>query len=123
LNAARTVAVTTLVELQDHYRDWLDNVTASIESSRLAEKLQVFVELDLELRAVEPPRRLSWLLHGSPDGVSCDTARDGDDHTLTPGAIQGPVSRRRKPPEQRTRRYAVSFSRPTFAGPMDAASP
>ena len=50
-------AVTTLVELQDQYRDWLDNLPASLESSRLAEKLQAIVELDLEeLQAVDPPR-------------------------------------------------------------------
>jgi hypothetical protein len=50
-------AVTTLVELQDQYRDWLDNLPASLESSRLAEKLQAIAELDLEeLQAVDPPR-------------------------------------------------------------------
>jgi hypothetical protein len=52
-----TAAVTTLVELQDQYRDWLDNLPASLESSRLAEKLQAIVELDLEeLQALDPPR-------------------------------------------------------------------
>ena len=51
------VAVSTLVELQGQYRDWLDNLPASLESSRLAEKLQAMVELDLEeLQAVDPPR-------------------------------------------------------------------
>jgi hypothetical protein len=50
-------AVTTLVELQDQYRDWFDNLPPSFESSRLAEKLQAIVELDLEeLQAVDPPR-------------------------------------------------------------------
>jgi hypothetical protein len=50
-------AVTTLVELQDQYRDWLYNLPASLENSRLAEKLQAIVELDLEeLQAVDPPR-------------------------------------------------------------------
>jgi hypothetical protein len=50
-------AVTTLVELQDQYRDWLDNLPGSLESSRLADKLQAIVELDLEeLQAVDPPR-------------------------------------------------------------------
>ena len=56
-------AVTTLVELPDQYRDWLDNLPASLESSRLAEKLQAILgssprtELDLEeLQAVDPPR-------------------------------------------------------------------
>jgi hypothetical protein len=50
-------AVTTLVQLQDQYRHWLDNLPASLESSRLAEKLQAIAELDLEeLQAVDPPR-------------------------------------------------------------------
>ena len=50
-------AVTTLVELQDQYRDWLDNLPASLESSRLSEKLQAIVERDLEeWQAVDPPR-------------------------------------------------------------------
>lgn len=50
-------AVTTLLELQDQYRDWLDNLPSSLESSRLAEKLQAIAELDLEeLQAVDPPR-------------------------------------------------------------------
>ena len=44
-------------ELQDDYRAWLDTLPANLEGSRLAEKLQAFVELDLdELQAIEPPR-------------------------------------------------------------------
>ena len=50
-------AVTVLVDLQDEYRTWLDNLPASLDESRLAEKLQAIVELDLEeLRAIDPPR-------------------------------------------------------------------
>jgi hypothetical protein len=50
-------AVATLIALQDQYRAWLDNLPASLEGSRLAEKLQTIVELDLEeLQAIETPR-------------------------------------------------------------------
>jgi hypothetical protein len=50
-------AVTVLVQLQDEYRTWLDNLPASLEASRLAEKLQAIAELDLEeLQAIDPPR-------------------------------------------------------------------
>jgi hypothetical protein len=43
--------------LQDEYRAWLGNLPASLEGSRLAEKLQVITELDLEeLCAIDPPR-------------------------------------------------------------------
>jgi hypothetical protein len=50
-------AVATLIALQDEYRAWLDNLPTSLEGSRLAEKLQAIVELDLEeLRAIDPPR-------------------------------------------------------------------
>jgi hypothetical protein len=49
--------VTVLVQLQDEYRTWLDNLPASLEASRLAEKLQAIAELDLEeLQAIDPPR-------------------------------------------------------------------
>jgi hypothetical protein len=52
-----TAAVATLIELQDEYRAWLDNLPASLESSRLAEKLQAIAEIDLEeLQAIDPPR-------------------------------------------------------------------
>jgi hypothetical protein len=50
-------AVATLVDLQDEYHTWLDNLPASLEGSRLAEKLQAIAELDLEeLQAIDPPR-------------------------------------------------------------------
>jgi hypothetical protein len=32
-------AVATLIALQDEYRTWLDNLPASLETTRLAEKL------------------------------------------------------------------------------------
>ena len=41
----------------ERYRAWLDNLPASLEGSRLAEKLQAIAELDLEeLQAIEIPR-------------------------------------------------------------------
>jgi hypothetical protein len=50
-------AVAALVDLQDEYRAWLDNLPANLEGSRLAEKLQAIAELDLEaLQAIDPPR-------------------------------------------------------------------
>jgi hypothetical protein len=50
-------AVATLIELQDDYRAWLDALPANLEGSRLAEKLEAIVELDLnELDAIELPR-------------------------------------------------------------------
>ena len=50
-------AVATLIALQDEYRAWLDNLPASLEGSRLAEKLHAIAELDLEeLQAIDPPR-------------------------------------------------------------------
>jgi len=50
-------AVATLVALQHEYRAWLDNLPDNLEESRLAEKLQAIVELDLdEVQAIEPPR-------------------------------------------------------------------
>jgi hypothetical protein len=49
-------AVTVLICLQEEYRAWLDNLPASLEGSRLADKLRTIVELDLEeLQAIEPP--------------------------------------------------------------------
>ena len=51
-----TAAVAALVDLQDEYRLWLDNLPASLEASRLAEKLQTIVELDLEeLQTIDTP--------------------------------------------------------------------
>ena len=50
-------AVAALLDLQDDYRAWLDNLPANLEGSRLAEKLQAITELDLdELQAIDPPR-------------------------------------------------------------------
>jgi hypothetical protein len=50
-------AVAALIDLQDEYRAWQDNLPASLEGSRLAEKLHAIGELDLEeLQAIEPPR-------------------------------------------------------------------
>jgi hypothetical protein len=50
-------AVAILIDLQDQYRAWLDNLPASLDGSRLADKLQAIVELDLEeLQAIDIPR-------------------------------------------------------------------
>ena len=50
-------AVDTLIDLQDDYRAWLDNLPANLEGSRLAEKLQAITDIDLdELQAIDPPR-------------------------------------------------------------------
>jgi hypothetical protein len=50
-------AITTLIDLQDEYRAWLDNLPDNLEGSRLADKLQAIAELDLEeLQAINPPR-------------------------------------------------------------------
>jgi len=50
-------AVAALIDLQDQYRAWLDNLPASLDGSRLADKLQAVVELDLEeLQAIDIPR-------------------------------------------------------------------
>ena len=50
-------ALATLTALQDEYRAWLDNLPASLERSRLPEKLQAIAEIDLEkLQAIDPPR-------------------------------------------------------------------
>ena len=50
-------AVAALIELRDEYCAWLDNLPATLEGSRLAEKLQAIAELDLEeLQAIDPPR-------------------------------------------------------------------
>ncbi len=49
-------AVAALVDLQQEYRIWLDNLPHSLEGSSLADKLQTIVELDLqELQAIDPP--------------------------------------------------------------------
>jgi hypothetical protein len=50
-------AVAALVNLQDEYRAWLENLPPNLEGSRLAEKLQAIAELDLaELQTIDPPR-------------------------------------------------------------------
>ena len=41
-------AVAALVNLQEEYRAWLDNLPPNLESSPLADKLQAIAELDLE---------------------------------------------------------------------------
>ncbi len=49
-------AVAALIDLQQEYRIWLDNLPQSLEESRLADKLQTIVQLDLqELQAIDPP--------------------------------------------------------------------
>jgi hypothetical protein len=46
-----------LIDLQDDYRVWRDNLPPNLEGSRLAEKLDAILELDLdELLAIDPPR-------------------------------------------------------------------
>ena len=50
-------AVAALVNLQEEYRAWLDNLPPNLENSTLADKLQTLVELDLEaLQEIDPPR-------------------------------------------------------------------
>ena len=50
-------AIETLIDLQDEYRAWLDNLPDNLEGSRLADKLQAIAELDLEeFQAIDPPR-------------------------------------------------------------------
>jgi len=52
-----TAAVATLIDLQDDYHGWLDNLPPNLEGSRLGEKLQAITEIDLdELLAIDPPR-------------------------------------------------------------------
>jgi hypothetical protein len=50
-------AVAALIDLQDEYRAWLNNIPPNLESSTLADKLQTIVELNLEaLQEIDPPR-------------------------------------------------------------------
>jgi hypothetical protein len=65
-----TAAVATLTALQDQYRAWLDNLPASLEGPRLADKLQAIAELDLEeLHTIDPPRGFGPTdTGGSPPG-------------------------------------------------------
>ena len=48
-------AVAALIDLQDQYHAWLDNLPASLDGSRLADKLQAIVDLE-ELQAIDMPR-------------------------------------------------------------------
>src|SRR5208282_1386737 len=49
-------AVAALVNLQEEYRAWLDNLPPNLECSPLADKLQAIAEFDLEeLQSIEPP--------------------------------------------------------------------
>ena len=50
-------AVRTLLDLQDEYQGWLDNLPDNLGASALAHKLEAICGLDLaELDSVEPPR-------------------------------------------------------------------
>jgi hypothetical protein len=51
-----SAAVPTLLGLQEEYRAWLEKLPPNLEASRLADKLQAIVELDLDdLQAIDPP--------------------------------------------------------------------
>jgi hypothetical protein len=53
----RWAAAVAALIVQDDYRTWRDNLPPNLEGSRLAEKLDAIVELDLdELLAIKPPR-------------------------------------------------------------------
>jgi hypothetical protein len=48
--------VATLIDLQDEYRAWFDDLPTNLESLGLAEKLQAVSEIDLdELQKIDPP--------------------------------------------------------------------
>lgn len=50
-------AVRSLLDLQEEYQAWLDNLPDAFQESVLAQKLEAICELDLdELASVEPPR-------------------------------------------------------------------
>lgn len=50
-------AVRSLLDLQEEYQAWLDNLPDAFQESTLAQKLEAICELDLdELASVEPPR-------------------------------------------------------------------
>ena len=50
-------AVRTLLDLQDEYQAWLDNLPDPLQESALAQKLEAICGLDLAaLESVEPPR-------------------------------------------------------------------
>ena len=47
----------SLLDLQEEYQAWLDNLPDAFQESVLAQKLEAICELDLdELASVEPPR-------------------------------------------------------------------
>ena len=49
-------AVATLLELQDHYRERLDNLPENLLDTAWGEKLTAIAELDLDmLEAIDPP--------------------------------------------------------------------
>ena len=49
-------AVVTLLELQDHYRERLDNLPENLLDTAWGEKLTAIAELDLDmLEAIDPP--------------------------------------------------------------------
>jgi hypothetical protein len=73
-------AVAALVDLQEEYRTWLENLPQNLESSKLASKLQTIIELDLEeLQAIDPAAT-----------AGTDTAK-----ALAPDVIRGSVWRGR----------------------------
>ena len=50
-------AVRTLIDLQEEYQAWLDNLPDNLAASALAHRLQEICALDLdELESIEPPR-------------------------------------------------------------------
>jgi len=50
-------AVRTLLDLQDEYQAWLDNLPDNLTASVLADKLEAICMLDLAaLESIEPPR-------------------------------------------------------------------
>ena len=50
-------AVQTLIDLQDHYRNWLDQLPQSLHGSVLHERLEIMDVLDLQtLCDIEVPR-------------------------------------------------------------------
>ncbi len=49
-------AVASLVQLQEHYGQWLENLPESLHGTALGEKLKAIAQVDLDaLQAVEPP--------------------------------------------------------------------
>ena len=49
-------AVATLVQLQEHYREWLEKLPESLHGTALGAKLEAITEVDLDaLQAAEPP--------------------------------------------------------------------